>query len=246
MAHIIDEGPALKLLQLSHLHLNHSWSYRCRIQKVSANLEAFAVIYEMKNILRISHSEFQRKAEVEWLEIGHTAFVDPCARIQDALTDDDKPQRCCPISFGPKVLAPSAYAVSETLSVKHDGTKMDNCFSFRVGERLVELCMSVEHLPGAFERTRLVTLRNRYCIVNAMADDALLVRQEGTPEASNYVLEVPPLGKAFFHWSAPSGAGPGSSGCPQRLLVRFKRSSRWSLGGFRIDAVGGVGVWGMG
>ena len=77
----------------------------------------------------------------------------------------------------PKVLDPSAYALSETLSVKNDGTKMDNCFSFRVGERLVELCMSVDQLPGAFERSKLVVLRNRYCVVNAMADETLLVRQ---------------------------------------------------------------------
>ena len=136
----------------------------------------------------------------------------------------------------PKVLDPSAYALSETLSVKNDGTKMDNCFSFRVGERLVELCMSVDQLPGAFERSKLVVLRNRYCVVNAMADETLLVRQEGTPDEPNYVLEVPPLGKAFFHWS-------NADKQQQRMLVRFKKASCWALGGFGIDAVGGVGVW---
>ena len=60
-------------------------------------------------------------------------------------------------------------------------TKADNVFSMRVGERLLELCVSVEPCPGAFERSKLVILRSRYCILNSL-DEAIFVRQEGTPD----------------------------------------------------------------
>ena len=102
--------------------------------------------------------------------------------------------------------------------------------------------MSVDSLPGVYEKSKLVVLRNRYCIVNAMANETLLVRQEGTPETQNFILEVPPLGKAFFHWFKTSGVGVSGS-YPERVLVKFKNTSNWALGGFPINAVGGVAVW---
>lgn len=97
---------------------------------------------------------------------------------------------------------PKQAAHSQVLHMGQDVAKSDSVFGFKVGERLVELSLEVAPCPGAFGRSKLVILRNRYAVVNGDAADTLYLRQEGTPDE----------GESIAHASCEGGL-PRMRGC---------------------------------
>ena len=93
---------------------------------------------------------------------------------------------------------------------------------------MYELALRSELCPGLFRRTTQVTVVPRYCLVNLLADEKILLKERGAPDAS--AVSVPPGGRIPWHWLQ------GNRGKAE-VSVRTEGTA-WSYGDIVIDSVG--------
>ena len=87
------------------------------------------------------------------------------------------------------------------------------------------LAYKVTNMPGVFHRTGLVTIMNRYCIVN-FSDETLEVCQENSVES---LVTIRPYDTRGWHMRDDS----------KGTAVRFRlHSSGWSLGMVDVNDIG--------